>query len=75
MTTLYRNFSPIPTEETAVISQLENNLDQINSWMNENCLKLNPGKTEFILCMDVSHSAYKYARRLFFSKTELILIW
>ena len=31
------------------MSQLENNLDQINSWMNENCLKFNPGKTEFIL--------------------------
>ena len=26
------------------MSQLENNLDQINSWMNENCLKFNPGK-------------------------------
>ena len=46
---LQKDFSPIPTEEIAVMSQLENNLDQINSWMSENHLKLNPGKTEFIL--------------------------
>ena len=46
---LQKEFSPIPTEEIAVVSQLQNNLDQINSWMNENCLKLNPRKTEFIL--------------------------
>ena len=31
------------------MSQLENNLDQKYSWMNENCFKLNPGKTEFAL--------------------------
>ena len=29
--------------------KLENNLDQIYSWMNENHLTLEPGKTEFIL--------------------------
>ena len=46
---LQKDFGPIPTEEIAVGSQLENNLGQRNSWMNENCLKLNPGKTEFIL--------------------------
>ena len=39
----------MPTEEIAVVSQLENNLDPINSWMNENHLKLKLGKTEFIL--------------------------
>ena len=42
---LQKYFGPIPTEEIVVVSQLENNLDQINSWMNENQLKLNPGKT------------------------------
>ena len=46
---LQKDFSPIQTEEISVGNILENNLDQINSWMNENCLKLDPGKTEFIL--------------------------
>ena len=53
---LPKDFSPIPTEEITVVSHLENNLD-------ENCLKLNPGKTEFILC-------YK----LIFSRTESIFV-
>ena len=46
---LQKDFSPIPTEEIAVVDQLENNLDQTNSGMNENLFKLKPGKTEFIL--------------------------
>ena len=54
---------------------LQQCVQKVKLWMSTNFICLNTDKTEFIVCMDVSHFAYKYARRLFFSKTELIWTW
>ena len=51
--------------ERESVSTLEAKAADIKLWMDHNCLKMNDSKTKFIMCMDVSHSAYKCARRLF----------
>ena len=42
-------FKPTPTEEACAIDDLQNCAIEINKWMNNNKLKMNNSKTEFIL--------------------------
>ena len=45
---LNKGFRPNHVEEVSMISELEETLANINSWMGENCLKMNNSKTEFL---------------------------
>ena len=62
---LETHFKPGTVNERETVKLTETCVTNIGKWMDINSLKMNPDKTEIILCMDVSHSAYKYARRLF----------
>ena len=43
------HFQPVDSNENNAIKELENSAVKINDWMNENKLKMNASKTEFIM--------------------------
>jgi hypothetical protein len=47
--TMQKQFSPGTIQEDLTITSLQDTLIEINHWMNLNRLKMNPGKTEFII--------------------------
>lgn len=47
--TANKRFKPTPSEEANAIQELQNCAIDINNWMNNNKLKMNNSKTEFIL--------------------------
>ena len=49
ITPIYQSYHPGTIEEHNTQTQLESVLVDVNDWMNENRLKMNTGKTEFIL--------------------------
>ena len=63
--------SKIKEEESFPISEQGYTMGKLLD-LTECQVLLDTGASKSFMCMDVSHSACKYARRLFFSKTELI---